>query len=112
MFRDPSRDDKVLRKTAGQDAGDVGGYSTTGPYSSRQEEHRSTAFVGPSGGCAGRVEWWMRRVRTAPQPWTSLPFAKWSRYRTVSVYHVSMTGSYIIQFNTVSVNYCSRWNSR
>jgi hypothetical protein len=28
MFREPSRHDKVLRKTAGGDAGDGGGYST------------------------------------------------------------------------------------
>jgi hypothetical protein len=28
MFREPSRHDKVLRKAAGGDAGDVGGYST------------------------------------------------------------------------------------
>ncbi len=55
MFREPSRHDKVLRNAAGDDAGDVGGYSTTGlhDYTSKQE-HRSTAFGGSSEGCAGR----------------------------------------------------------
>ena len=92
MFREPSRHDKVLRNAAGDDAGDVGGCSTTGLL----------IQTGASIDCIcgffrrivrAEVEWWMQRVRighrrTAPQPWASLPVPKWSHYRTGSINYV------------------------
>lgn len=94
MFREPSRHDKVLRKTAGHDAGDVGGYSTAG-----QLFHTGASIDCICGffrrmcgqkwsGGSGEFD-----LSTAPQPWASLPFPKWSRCRTACAYYVWMTGS-------------------
>ena len=56
MFREPSRHDKVLRKTAGGDAGDVGGYSTNWTTETTRPERsidRLHLWV-PQKDCAGR----------------------------------------------------------
>ena len=101
MFREPPRHDKVLRKTAGHDAGDVGGYSTTGLLVQTGASidcicgfFKRMCGQEWSGGC-GEFD-----LSTAPQPLASLPFPKWSRYRTVCVHYVLMTGSEIISIDT------------
>lgn len=109
MFREPSRHDKVLRNAAGDDAGDVGGYSTTGLLVLTGASidcicgfFRRMCGQKWSGGC-GEFD-----LSTAPQPWASLLFPKWSRYRTACCNYVSMTDSQIVSTSTVCIDCCSR----
>ena len=96
MFREPLRHDKVLRNAAGDDAGDLGGYSTTGLSISLVQTGASIdcicGFFRRMCGQKWSVGCGEFDSSTAPQPWASLPLPERSRYRTACIYYVPMTG--------------------
>ena len=81
MFREPSRHDKVLRKAAGGDAGDVGGYSTN--WTARPDRSIDRLHLRVlQKDVRAEVEWWMRRVRLEHGA-TTLGFAAFSEMVTL-----------------------------
>ena len=81
MFREPSRHDKVLRNAAGDDAGDVGGYSTNWTACPDRTIDRLHLWVLQKD-VRAEVEWWMRRVRLEHGA-TTLGFAALSEMVTL-----------------------------